>query len=272
MMHTAGYELRVGEYKGPLDKLLELIEERKLEPTAISIAAVTDDFLKYLDELKVAAPAAAEEEVAAVRLRLIADFVVIASRLIFIKSKALLPDLTLTEEEEADIRDLELRLRVLKELKPALQLIANLWAAKRHAWARGYFLHSAAEGGPAVFYPSTGLTALALETSLKELFSAFERFALESETIREHVTSLEDKIRQIVARIQTIATTSFAALADGASRAETVIAFLAVLHLAREQMVLIEQENHLSDIIIKKSDRESFDKLRMSDEGGPVGP
>src|SRR5262245_8487868 len=92
------YALRLQQYEGPLEKLLELIEERKLDVNEISLAEVTDDFLKYLEQLPAVAPA------------LLADFLTIGSRLVLIKSKSLLPELPLSAEEESDIKDLERRL------------------------------------------------------------------------------------------------------------------------------------------------------------------
>ena len=83
------YELTLEAYQGPLDKLLELVEAKKMEVTEISLAEVTADFLDYLKKL----------EAENVSQTLLADFLVIASKLIFIKSKILLPSLFAGEEE-----------------------------------------------------------------------------------------------------------------------------------------------------------------------------
>src|SRR4051812_15045342 len=101
------YELKIGEFSGPLEKLLELIEAQKMDVSEVSMAKVTDDFLKYLETLKDPDSAIA---VFPADLRVLADFISIASRLIFLKSKYLLPGLALSDEEEADIKDLEERL------------------------------------------------------------------------------------------------------------------------------------------------------------------
>src|SRR5690349_179158 len=118
------YELKTEKFSGPLEKLLELIEAREMDVSEVSMAEVTDDFLKYLEAFKKdgANGAALEFD-----LRVLADFISIASKLIFLKSKYLLPGLALTEDEEADIKDLEHRLKMYQELKPALKHIAKLW-------------------------------------------------------------------------------------------------------------------------------------------------
>src|SRR5258706_15754469 len=115
------YELKIEQYEGPLEKLLQLIEERKLAITEISLAAVTDDFLKYLETMLEVPPG------------VLADFIVVASRLVLIKSKSLLPELPLTEEEEEDIKDLEQRLLLYKRLKEAERHVLLFHNAKQHA-------------------------------------------------------------------------------------------------------------------------------------------
>jgi len=89
------YEVKLEQFTGPLNKLLELIEARKLEITALNLAEVTEDFINYIRSLE----KGADPEI-------LADFIVVASRLILIKSKTLLPSLELTEEEEGEIKDL----------------------------------------------------------------------------------------------------------------------------------------------------------------------
>ena len=97
------YQLNIQQFFGPIEKLLELIEEKKMEITDLNLAEVTADFLNYLKTL------------VNVDSRVLADFVVVASRLLLIKSKALLPSLELTEEEEQDISDLKTESRNIKK-------------------------------------------------------------------------------------------------------------------------------------------------------------
>ncbi len=114
------YSLALETYQGPLDKLLELIEEKKLAITELALAEVTSDFLSYVEELQ-------KKEAGSVKLGFLADFLVIASKLLLIRSKALLPSLTLTEEEKEDIHDLETRLKVYQELKHAQRHVKQAW-------------------------------------------------------------------------------------------------------------------------------------------------
>src|SRR3989344_6512294 len=133
------FEVKTRNYSGPLEKLLELIEEKKLEITSVNIAEVTGDFISYVRGLE-----------GKIEHRTLADFLVIAARLILIKSKVLLPSLELTEEEEGDIRDLEARLVIYREYKAAGELVRKLWNRKKIVYSRPLFLGL---GETSVFYP-----------------------------------------------------------------------------------------------------------------------
>ncbi len=247
------YELEIEQFKGPLDKLLELIEARKLEITEISLAAVTDDFIRYLEGLAKIEKKEGEEFRA--ELRIMADFIAIASRLIFIKSKSLLPDVSLTTEEEAEIKDLENRLKLYRELKPAMRHVAGLWQNGNREFSRPYFLDVlswAAAPGVTVFYPGPNCSVEALTSSLQKIFENLEKISSEEATIKEEIISIEEKIKEIVSRIQEFGESSLAGLSGSGSRSELIVAFLAILHLAHEQMIFLEQKSHFSDIMVRK--------------------
>src|SRR6478609_2971026 len=92
------FAVKTPVYEGPLDLLLDLVEKRKLFVSDVSLAQVTDDFIKYIES---------HEEFP---ISESAEFIVIASTLMLVKSRSLLPMLELTQEEEASIEDLEKRL------------------------------------------------------------------------------------------------------------------------------------------------------------------
>lgn len=243
------YELKLEKFTGPLEKLLELIEERKLEISEVSMAQVTDDFLKYLKTLT-------DEHM---DLRMIADFIVTASRLVLIKSKYLLPDLTLTGEEEVEIKDLERRLKLYQELRPAMKVLAKLWSANGQEFSRPYFLargFAPDAGSSGIFYPGTELDITNIAGALQNVFESLQAFTMETETIREKIVSLEEKMAEIIKRFEAEVETNFTNLSSTKSRGEIIVIFLAILHLAREQLVRLEQSERFSDIIIRKSNNQ----------------
>ncbi len=254
------YEIKLEQFSGPLEKLLELIEAEKLAVNEVSIAKVTDGFLKYLEKFRAGggefhgAEAGMVEEKFRVDLRVLADFIAVASKLIFLKSKYLLPGLALTTEEEADIKDLEERLKRYQDLKPALKHLQGLWRENHHSYGRPYFLGRGAglAAGQHVFYPGKNLDLDGLQGSLEKIFETVKTYAFETQTVKERIVSLEEKISEVLGRIQKEGDLRFRNLSSEKSRAEAIVVFLAILHLAREQLILLEQMENFSDIMVKK--------------------
>jgi len=244
------YEIKLEQFSGPLGKLLELIEAEKMGIDEVSLAKVTDGFLKYLEKFRVGG---AGEEKFTVDLRILADFIAVASKLIFLKSKYLLPGLALTDEEESDIKDLEARLKVYQSLKPALRHLHRLWRTSHKSYSRPYFLGKGlgAAAGQAFFYPGHGLTPETMAGSLGRIFDTVKTYAFETETIKEKIVTLEEKIHEVLGRIEKEGNLHFKKLSTEKSRAEAIVIFLAILHLAREQLVLLEQMENFSDIMVK---------------------
>src|SRR3989338_8740737 len=114
------YQVSSEKFNGPLDLLLRLIEEQKMTITEISIAKVTDEYLQELEKIQDQDP----EE--------LSDFLVLAARLLYLKSKVLLP--YLAEEEEVD--DLEKQLKLYKEFVEASKKIAAMIKEQRFAFSR----------------------------------------------------------------------------------------------------------------------------------------
>lgn len=239
------YELKLEKFTGPLEKLLELIEERKMEIAEVSLAAVTDDFLDYLRKLE------------KVEMPMLADFIVVASRLVLLKSRSLLPGLELSGEEEEDIHELEWRLRIYKEIKPMIKFLAAEWHKRQGEFSRPYFLEGgfspmSSAGAEGIFFPGSKLNLEELAGALTGIIQSFKSLNLETETIKEKIISLEEKIQEVMARLQSRGEDSFQELAEAKHRAEVIIIFLAILHLAREKLVQLEQKGHFSDIMITK--------------------
>lgn len=253
------YELKLEKFSGPLEKLLELIEAQKMDVSEVSMARVTEDFLHYIEKIK-AVPQEHGGEATGIAsafredLRMVADFIMVASKLIFLKSKYLLPGLALTDEEEADIKDLEDRLKMYQVLKPALRIVAKLWRESHRSYSRPYFMgHGgglAARAG--VFYPGGNVTAAALTGSLNRIFDDIKTYELETQTIKEKIVTLEEKITEVLARIEREGNIEISSRSKDVPRADIILLFLAVLHLARTEQVALRQDSIFSDIMVQK--------------------
>lgn len=229
------FELSLKEYKGPLETLLDLVLEKKMEITLVSLADVTSDFLNYV---------AALEEQPEYR-GLVADFLVIASKLIFIKSKVLLPSLPLTQEEEADIQNLELRLKFYQMLKGAEVYVKEKWSVTPQIGKREFLMSSAK-----IFFPPKTLTPEAMYQIMQTIRGEFEKLHLPVEKVEREVINLKQKIQEVLDRISE--PTNFNALTNGRSRTEIVVLFLAVLHLIKDQLLSVDQESHFSEMVVAK--------------------
>ncbi len=227
------YEVKSDKFSGPLSKLLELVEEKKLEVTAISLAEVTADFLKYFSNVE-------EEEKN--KPRFLADFIAVASRLILIKSKALLPNLELTAEEEAEIKDLEERLKIYKEFALAKINIKTLWHGKARTFERRFL-------PPSLFLPPTNLTISDLHKAIAKLGETLQ-FTGETESAKISLLNFEEKLRELALRIKRELQSSFRKLTKDKDKEEIVILFLAILHLLKDNLISTSQKTQFADIVI----------------------
>ncbi|MFH1192772.1 MAG: segregation/condensation protein A [Candidatus Jorgensenbacteria bacterium] len=235
------YELKLEAYQGPLDKLLELIEEKKMEITRLNLAEVTADFLAYIEKLE------KDAEGKGIPPGILADFLVVASRLILIKSKALLPDLTLSEEEEGEVADLEHRLRLYRELKEGQRHLAKGWNAFPLMHTREFLM-----GSEALFYPPARLVAGDLAAAFGRVLGELERIAKPTSHLKSEMENLSKKISEVLARL-TGAPLGLGALRRSGSRGELVVLFLAILHLLKTQLVKVEQADRFGEIIVARS-------------------
>lgn len=236
------YELKIEQFSGPIEKLLELIEEKKLEITELNLAEATADFLNYVKRIENIEP------------RLLADFVVVAAKLLLIKSKALLPNIQLTEEEEGDIKDLENRLKIYRQFKPAINYLKELFERNKISISQPLFGRR-----PTIFYPSENLKIDELHRAIKEIFDNLKQFQNETKIIKSSLITLEEKIEEIVNRLgpsassgQGIESLNFEELTKEKPRSEIIVLFLALLHLLTKQSIRVEQKEKFSDIIIVK--------------------
>ncbi len=230
------YEVKLDQFSGPLEKLLELIEEKQLEVTQLSLAAVTEDFINYLKNL------ADHEKHPSV----LADFVVVAARLLLIKSKAILPNLELTQEEETDIRDLELRLKIYQEYKTAAIGLNQLWQKNQQSFSRQFLMNL-----PPVFYPPENLKTDQLEQGMRAVLNMLKSLVPEKQTVKKVVMTIEEKVKELLERLKEQAEQSFHSISENRPKLEIIVLFLAILHLLRDRLIKTDQGSQFGDIRIK---------------------
>lgn len=234
--------IRLSQFEGPLELLLSLIEDRKLDVTRVSLGDVADQYLAFLTERG-----------DRIDIGNLAGFLVIASRLILIKSKMLLPILDFTDEEEEAIEDLEARLIEYRRFREASGTLAEMLRSDRRVFAREKFL-----GAPPTFVPPKGVTPTVLHRHYVSLLGAIP---VKERVIEEHVeevVSIEERIAALQDSLRVRAELSFRELtAVSGDRMDVIVSFLAVLELVKQSFVIVEQGSSFGDIRITVAQRES---------------
>lgn len=245
-MRQPTYQVHLSVYEGPLDLLLHLIEQEELDITTVSLAQVTDQYLAHLRLIEKVHP---DELV---------DFMVVAARLLVIKSRALLPQPPKVIEEEEDVGDdLVRQLREYKLIKQAAQFLLQRDERGEHMFPRTVPASKQAH----LWTPKLDLGG----TSLEDLVNALQ--ALFTQTTEEDIDllvaplaiTIEHKIAQINARLQAGQPFAFhSLLGTVASREEVIVTLLAVLELIRLGYLSVRQEHLFGEIVIEpaaESDR-----------------
>jgi segregation and condensation protein A len=234
------YTVRLPVFEGPLDLLLHLIEERELDISKVSLATVTDQYLDYISQLEKLEPDK------------LADFLVIAAKLLLIKSRLLLPQppVEREEEEEEDVGDeLVRRLIEYRRFKGAAQELRFREEHGLRAYAR---LLPAPQTEPAVH-----LEGITLDALLLAVRRALESKAASSanDVVPPLRISLPDKIALLESLLKQQGRLSFTRILEQAtSRMEIIVTFLALLQLMKRRKVLVEQSELFGEIVISVSD------------------
>lgn len=226
------FTVKQEHFEGPLELLLDLIEKRKLFVSDVSLAEVADDYVSYVKNLS-------EFPVADS-----AHFVLIASTLLLIKSKSLLPNLDLTTEERAGIEDLECRLRLYERMRKLSRSLGSLWGQKP-LFARGERRLNP------IFSPDESMTISNLLSAAHSVLSNIPKKEFLPKVIIDKVISLEEMITNLTKRVSASLKMSFKEFTGTAGKDEkinVIVGFLAMLELVKQGVIHVRQEKHFDDI------------------------
>ncbi len=230
-------KVKLKQFEGPLDLLLSLIEQRRLDITQLALAEVTEQFLQYIKQLEQVDPTT------------LADFLAIAAKLLVIKSKAILPTLEIENEEEDAGVDLESKLLLYKQFKEAAKYLKSLDNRRRQGWTRSIAFEERIN-----FYPDPNITAseihnaiLTVLLGLKELDSLPKAKVKEAISIQEKIDHLRNSLGQQVE-------TRLSDLLKGAkNKSEMIVTFLALLELIKQKIFVADQESLFAEVVIRKN-------------------
>jgi segregation and condensation protein A len=240
------YQVKLAVFEGPLDLLLQLIEKHQLDITTVALAQVADQYLEYIGLLPEVDPA------------LLSDFLVIAARLLLIKSKALLPKPPAEPEEEEE-DDAEALARQLLEYK-RFKGIAAQFRRWEEAGLRTYVRPAPLSKSDLNLAPRFSLEGVTLDGLSEALRAALARMAPDqpTETIAPILWSITDKIASIQRALAQGGRASLQSLLAGAaSRVEAIVLFLALLELIKAREVKVTQDATYGEILIFPNGGES---------------
>ncbi len=229
------YHVKLEKFEGPLDLLLELIEQEKMNITELSLARVADQYLEHIRNNE------------NIQLENLADFLSVASKLILIKSKALLPLLEFTEEEEEEIKDLTRQLEDYKKFKEASMKLGKMTERGRIAYSReGY------NGIQTIFYPPENINAFDLKKYFQFVLSEIPVVEKLEEEVVGDIITLEARINDLQNTLRQRVETNFSDLVANASdKVDVIVSFLAMLEMVKQRIIEVEQGELFEEIKLK---------------------
>ncbi|MDP3997169.1 MAG: segregation/condensation protein A [Candidatus Andersenbacteria bacterium] len=229
MVNSALPTIRIENFEGPFDLLLELARVKKIDLARVSLMNVTNDFLAYIDSNRIS-PA------------LQADWLVVAATLLLLKLKQVLPDLT--EEEEEEIAELSDRLKIY-------QLYRTQAEWQRERWNK----HCLLPGPEKLKWLQNMEWPDMSANQLQQIYMALvARIKLPPEPVRHlrrRGRTLNECLRLLGERLKRLGKFTFTEVVDRQGRDTAAVSLLAILEMARTEQIDLSQDDLFGEIIIE---------------------
>lgn len=225
-------DIKLEKFQGPLDLLLQLVEQEEMKITEISLSEVTEQFVKYLDQLS---ESNSEE---------LADFLVVATKLVYLKSRVLLPYLYPEEDEGPSLAD---QLKMYQQYVEASRKVEELWNEGQMAYGR-------IEPPVKVkdFVLPTNAQTDDLQGAMLKLVSRLKPIDPLPRVSIDRGITIKDKIDKILLALKQFKKISFRqVLSEANNKTDIIVSFLAVLDLLKDAKAVAHQENSFSDLEIR---------------------
>jgi len=230
-------DFKTEKFEGPLGVLLQLIEKEELDITEVSLAKIADQYIAYI------------KTNGAIDPEMTADFLVVAAKLLYIKSKALLP--YLYPEEDEEVEEFEQQLKMYKEFLEAMKGVTAMMEKKRFMFAREF--NRKALNNLNLFSPPKKLLKEDLAAIFGEIIKKVkpEEEKLEEKRLEKKI-NIEDKILSIQKILLEKLNFNFSRILEKAeSKTEIIVSFLAVLELIKQKDAEADQDDLFGEIMIK---------------------
>lgn len=221
--------IKLENFEGPFDLLLELAQARRLDITALSLRQITDDFLEYVKSGECTP-------------ELLGDFLVVAATLLLLKVRQLLP--RLADEEEQEVVSLTDRLAAYQPFRETAEQL-------RAGWGK-YLLLSGGRGVQGYGGALPAVDGIRLSGALDGLLSRLPKPIEVRAHLRPRGKSLGEWLALFSERLRQLEQLVFQKAVRGHTKADVAISFLAVLELARTQEVVLHQATWQEDLVVRK--------------------
>lgn len=233
------YHVRLPVFEGPLDLLLHLIEREKLDISTVSLAQVTDQFLAYIREIETLQPGT------------LADFLAMAARLVWLKSRLLLPRPAKSDEEEEEDpgEALARQLREYKRFKEAALTLGEFLIRGQRAFIR------IADTPELERRLSPGGASVAeFLAAIQTAFLARPPAVSVDTVVTPFTLTIHDQIHKIARATSRGRSVTFRSLLQAAhDRVEIIVTLLAVLELLKRRRVVVAQDEMFGEIVIAEA-------------------
>jgi len=239
--NMTNYQIKLQDFEGPLELLLTLINDNKLDISKISLTQITDEYLEYINDNQ------------SLDIDEMADFLVVAARLLYIKSKLILPE-ALNFGEDEDQIELEKQLKIYKEYYQARKIIQQIINQKKFSYSRTSPLIKI----KAQFRPPKNIKILDLKTKFEKIINSIQPLIeiKEKRTLNKTISIIE-KINYIKSILNNKSQIQFQEiLKDQKNKTEIIVSFLALLELIKQKTILVEQKSMFKQIIINTYNHE----------------
>ena len=241
-------KIKVDDFEGPFDLLLHLTKKNKMDIYNIEIYKITNQYLRYLDEMK------------EMDLEITSEFIVIAATLIEIKSKSLLPKVKVEDENEEDIENkLKLRLIEYKQIKAVSSFFKERHINSGEIYSKKPEIieieeEKAPKSNEDIF---KNLTLIDLYNIYNNILDTYHNKQNNINVVQRKIYTdkykVEDKMKELLDRFNNANVIEFRSIIkESESKLETVVTFLALLELIKLRVIIAYQEGNFKEILMKR--------------------
>ena len=241
-------KIKVADFEGPFDLLLHLIKKNKMDIYNIEIYKITNQYLRYLDEMK------------EMDLEITSEFIVIAATLIEIKSKSLLPKVKVEDENEEDIENkLKLRLIEYKQIKAVSSFFKERHINSGEIYSKKPEIieieeEKAPRSNEDIF---KNLTLIDLYNIYNNILDTYHNKQNNINVVQRKIYTdkykVEDNMKELLDRFNNANVIEFRSIIkESESKLETVVTFLALLELIKLRVIIAYQEGNFKEILMKR--------------------